>query len=111
MASWQQGEFSIGSNLLGIKKIGTLSQDCFAGRFEANTRQDSFFRSRIPRSPTQPSGFNGSLKHLRALVKKKKNFQDSVMVPECLFVRAPHIRSVFKGLLICSGQFRLETAW
>ncbi len=43
------------------------------------------------------------------LRKKKENFQDSLSVPESLFVRAPHIRSVFKGLLVCNGQSSLES--
>jgi len=35
MTLWQQGEFGIGSKLLGIKKIGTWSQDCFTGGLQA----------------------------------------------------------------------------
>ena len=43
------------------------------------------------------------------LRKKWKNSQDSVLGLESLNVRAPHIRSVFKGLLVCIGQSSLES--
>lgn len=35
MTLWQQSEFGIGSKLMGIKKIGTWSQDCFTGGSQA----------------------------------------------------------------------------
>jgi len=45
----------------------------------------------------------------RSLHKKQENFQDSFVDFESLHVRAPHIRSVFIGLLTCKGQVSLES--
>ncbi len=40
------------------------------------------------------------------LLEKSRNFQYFVTGLESLFVRAPHIRSVFKGLLVRKGRIR-----
>ena len=70
---------------MGIKKIATLSQDCFSGAFE-------FFEI--------PLRYLKSQKTSKIVSRRRESF----------FVRAPHIRLVFKGLLVYKGHSSLETA-
>ena len=73
IASWQQWDPTKVCNLLGIKKIVTLSQDCFEVETDHIHEIDD----------------------LDSLPKIRKNIQDSFTPPESLIVRAPHIRLVF----------------